>query len=608
MTSGSRRFPKISVFFLIGLLAICCFAARLTSGDVAPRINLRDVNVGGEIGRRIDITVNKNLLKIKVDRDFLTPFRENSGGAYIGLGKLIDSTVRFAAHTGEKEVVRLKKHLVKETIETQEDDGYIGIKPPGQRMWTLWDMHEMAYIVVGLTSDYKFFGNERSLKAASDLMDYLIRRWSAEPDRFNPHITTFMAVTGLEEALLMLHDATGEQRYLDFCVDFRELPEWDIPIVLGRWGPITGHAYAYLHRCLAQLRLHQIQADDRLLTQTHGVMGFLRKGDGLLINGVVSKHECWTNNQDGSEGLGETCATAYLIRVYDELLRMKRNSLYGDMMERSIYNGLFAAQSPDGRRLRYYVPFEGPRKYFDKDTYCCPNNYRRIIAELPSMVYYRFGAGLAVNLYAPSRAELRLTNGPAVEVRQETDYPNSGHVKITMKPSESAEFPVFLRIPRWCSEAKIQVNGHGTASRVAGGQFHRLQRKWEKGDIIELQMPMELRLVKGRKAQAGQVAVMRGPQLFCLNPDRNPALKGADLEELHIDPASLKGPEPDDSVRPGGQAVRARAARSMPFAPGVNYSLDLVLTEFPDPGGRATYFRVLRMGRVGVEDELISTQ
>ena len=598
-----------------GVVCLACFLVSAvlvgmgtTFGALPQRIDVRQVSVGGEIGRRIDVTVKNNLLKINVDRDFLKPFRENSGGAYIGLGKLIDSAVRFAAHTGDREVIRLKNHLVEETIETQEDDGYIGIKPPGQRMWKLWDMHEMAYLVIGLTSDYELFGEERSLKAASALMDYLIRRWSAEPGRFNPHITVFMAVTGLEEALLMLHDATGDKRYLDFCVDFRKLPEWDAPIVLGRWGPIAGHAYAYLHRCLAQLRLHQIKSAPGLLRKTREVMNFLREGDGLLINGVVSKHECWTNNQDGSEGLGETCATAYLIRVYDELLRMKQDSLYGDMMERSIYNGLFAAQSPDGRRLRYYVPFDGPRKYFNRDTYCCPCNYRRIVAELPSLVYYRFEDGLAVNLYALSEAEFELAGGPNVTIRQQTDYPNSGEVKITLTPSESAAFPVFLRIPGWCENARVSVNGESVDESVAGGQFFTLKREWNKGDEIKIKMPMRLRLVRGRQAQAGQVAVMRGPQLFCLNPDRNPSLKGADLEELHIDPESLKGPDPDDSVRPDGQAVRVKGSKSMPFAPGVRYKLDLVLTEFPDPGGRATYFRVLRMGRVGVEDELVKTK
>ena len=133
-------------------------------------------------------------------------------------------------------------------------------------------------------------------------------------------------------------------------------------------------------------------------------MDFLTRQDGLVITGACGYQECWHDNQQGFFKLGETCATAYLIRLLDNMLRLEGDTLYGDMMERTIYNALFAAQSPDGRNLRYYSPFEGKRVYFDKDTYCCPCNFRRIIAELPTMVYYRCGGGLAINLYTTSIA------------------------------------------------------------------------------------------------------------------------------------------------------------------------------------------------------------
>ena len=86
-------------------------------------------------------------------------------------------------------------------------------------------------------------------------------------------------------------------------------------------------------------------------------------------------------------------------------------------MERTIYNGLFAAQSPDGRQIRYYSPFDGPRAYFDKDTYCCPNNYRRIVAELPAMVFYRAHGGVAVNLYESATATIGLPGDNKISVR-----------------------------------------------------------------------------------------------------------------------------------------------------------------------------------------------
>ncbi|MBD3268078.1 hypothetical protein GF373_15545 [bacterium] len=595
---------RLFSFSLVALVLapIFCF------GEVEPipsRVGLRDVEVGGEIGRRIEITVHNNIFKIDVDGDFLRPFQERKRkSGYIGLGKFIDSLVRFAAHTENGELIALKDRVIRETIATQEPDGYIGMFVEEARMWKLWDIHEMAYIVNGLVSDYHFFRNKTSLEAAQTLMDYIIRRWEANPDGLDTFITEFMAVTGLEETLLMLYDETKDEQYLNFCRDFRQLPQWDYPIVMGRWGDIGGHAYAFFHRCLAQLRLHQIEPAAALPGQTQKAMRFLLEQDGLLINGVCSQHECWHDTQDGTAGLGETCATAYLIRVLDERIRMEGDSLYGDMMERSIYNGLFAAQSPDGRRLRYYVPFEGKRVFFDGDTYCCPCNYRRIVAELPSMIYYKMGEGIAVNLFAPSTATLELADGGKVTIGQETDYPNSGDVAITLGLSRSVEFPLFLRIPRWCEEGTVAINDE-VKIQAQGGRYVPISRTWRDGDRVTLHLPMPLRLVKGRKAQAGRVAVMRGPQLYCLNPSRNEGLEGVDLREVIIDPETLAGPFTDASVRPNGTAVRVKGWKKMGFTTGGNHQLELSLTEFPDPDGEFTYFRIRRLGRVGVRDELM---
>ena len=134
--------------------------------------------------------------------------------------------------------------------------------------------------------------------------------------------------------------------------ELRRLPEWKPRIVRGRYEQIEGHAYAYCCRCVAQLCLHRLQPDQRLLRPAHDVIDFLLRQNGLVITGTAGDHECWHDTQEGTVNLGETCTTAYLIRMWDELLRMEGESIYGDLMERAIYNALFAAQSPDGRGIR----------------------------------------------------------------------------------------------------------------------------------------------------------------------------------------------------------------------------------------------------------------
>jgi hypothetical protein len=587
--------PK-TASWVVGLmgLAVYCSGSAAPAADRWTRVDLRQVKVGGEIGRRIDVTVRHNLLKLNIEDDFLKPFRQRQAkDGFTGLGMLLDATVRLAAHTGNPQVLDLKRYLVQETIKTQEADGYIGMMAPGSRLWALWDIHEMGYLVYGLTADYEFFHERPSLDAARKLADYIITRWSAEPQRqVGGEITTHMSVTGLERTLLTLAAASGDRRYSDFCTGQRRLREWDLDIVRGRWGRIEGHAYAYLAHGLAQLQLYRAEPDERLLRTTRRAMDFLTRRDGLVISGACGDHECWHDTQSGTTNLGETCATAYLLRALDDLLRLEGDSRRGDLMERAVFNALFAAQSPDGRRIRYYTPFECSRAYFPLDGYCCPNNFRRIVSELPTMIYYRAPHDLIVNLYTASQANVDLGGGISVTVQQETDYPSSGRVLLKVDPRQPAEFSLRLRIPRWCQGAKIVVNGQPLQKPVRSGTYCGISRNWRAGDRVDLDLPMPLRFVRGRRSQAGRVAVMRGPVVFCLNRQRNKDLGTTDLRLITVAPSSLAAPARDDSVRPGGTMCRVEAWKPGTWYPSAQPELRLVLTEFADPSGEFAYFHV----------------
>lgn len=613
-TESGGRAGRCLLWRALGVLLLALAAQQALAADAMTPLDLRQVKVGGEIGRRVDVTVSDNLLSIDVEKAFLQPFRErNQPSGYIGLGKLIDATVRFAAYTGDPRVLELKNQLVTEAIKTQQPDGYIGILIEPARIWGVYDIHETSHLVLGLVNDYRYFGEKASLEAARKLADFIVNRWSAEPDRIpgpsGNRDKMYGVTTGLDAALLTLYEQTEDPRYLDFCVRFKQyqLPRWDVPIKIGYdHMDDERHCYIYMALCVAQMQLNRIQPDPGLFAQAHRAIDFLTRQDGLLVSGTCSLNEGWHSDQCGAGNVSESCATAYLIRMLDRLLRADGDSRYGDMMERAVYNALFAAQSPDGRTLRYFSPLEGKRSYFNQDTFCCPNNFRRIMAELPMMVYYRIGPGLAVNLYSPSTAQIDLGDGLSLAVRQETDYPRSGDVLLCLDPSRPAAFPLHLRIPQWCAKANVTVNDQPLDKAVEPGRFLAIDRQWKPGDRLRLQMPMEFRLVKGRKSQAGRAAVLRGPMLFCLDPARNETLAGVDLSQITIDPASLAGPIDDNSLRPGGQACRVCAWSPGKWNPTEKTDLNLLLTEFADPGGEATQWKVPDPNaNTLIEDELI---
>ncbi len=169
------------------------------------------------------------------------------------------------------------------------------------------------------------------------------------------------------------------------------------------------------------------------------------------------------------------------------------------------------------------------------------------------------------------------------------------------------KFPLLLRIPLWAHGATLTVNGKPVAGAVKAGAFFEVTREWRSGDVVAVDLPMSWRLVKGRQRQAGRVALMRGAQVFCLNPAQNPhlaKLDGTELGYLAIDPTSMGTPVRSDVVRPGGLACKASFWKPG-FGLGNKADYELTLTEFPDPDGKATYFR-LRDFSVATEDELLA--
>jgi DUF1680 family protein len=258
--------------------------------------------------------------------------------------------------------------------------------------------------------------------------------------------------------------------------------------------------------------------------------------------------------------------------------------------------------------------------YWHGDNYCCPGNYRRLMADMPGMIYYVTKKGAAINQYTSSKAEFKLNNGADLKIAQETDYPRSGKVRIKLEPSDVSKFELKFRIPKWCANPQISINGQKVAKKIKSGSFFAVKRKWKSGDEVVLDLPMEWRFVEGRRRQAGRYAIMRGPVVYCLNPSRLKELKPhvvsnhmhyketekmdpIDIGRILLDAESLEG-VPIENI----SGVKVTACRLKGWGPWTNWvrvepDLELVLTEFIDPDGQVTYFRLFDP-KPAVADEL----
>lgn len=591
-------------------------------------LELHCVHSQGNIGKRIRLAAYKNMMALDAEQDFIAPFTrqetqdeseraEMEPGIFIGIGMLLDAAVQMAVYTGDPKLVQHKDRLAEAAMRVQQENGYIGVYPRGPEgspLFTEFCFHDAVYLVLGLVRNFELFDHSPSLNCARKLAGYIMDVWPERPAE--PVFTTL----GINEAFLLLASATGDPIYLDFIrnqksgkqwvVQNQSLLGWDQELWKGghpdrnrRSGGQAAerhaiiHAYRLYERCMAQLRANEVQPDARLRYMPFRVYERIADPErtGMLITGASGNNEGWEDTQLCTGNTGETCTTVYGIWYMEELLKHTGDLSFGDYIERMIYNALFCAQQPEGRKLRYFSPPSGQRKYYDRDSYCCPNNFRRGMARLAEQIYYEYDSGFAVNLFEDSRAEINVHGGVQVVVRQTTDYPVEEMSRIEIEAiSKETQFPVCIRIPSWCTEASVAVNGQ-PASPV-------IQRTWKKGDIIEVCLPMPWRVIRGRKLQQGHAAVMRGPVVYCLSRQLNELPEDMVLRDITIDPRTLETQGMDDREVLNKPICRVRA-----WSPGRHTSdshdLTLLLHEFPEPTGEEVYFKISDFSLVQ-DDEL----
>ena len=240
----------------------------------------------------------------------------------------------------------------------------------------------------------------------------------------------------------------------------------------------------------------------------------------------------------------ETCAAYGNVVWNQRMFQAHQDAKYIDVLERVLYNGFADGVSLNGDRFFYQNPLRSFGNYerFDWiDVPCCPPNVVRLLASLPSYIYAQGSDSVYVNLFVGSKAQVNLPNGNIIAIEQETRYPWEGSVSIRLDPGRAEPFILLLRIPGWARDEVLSgdlyaytdkveekptltLNGRPVELALEQG-YVRIERKWEKGDRIQLHLPMPVRRVKANanaQEDHGMVALQRGPLVYCAEwPDNN---------------------------------------------------------------------------------------
>lgn len=221
------------------------------------------------------------------------------------------------------------------------------------------------------------------------------------------------------------------------------------------------------------------------------------------------------------------CGSYAHFKLTRYLLRVTRDSRYGDSMERVMYNTILGAlpMERDGRTFYYSdCNFQGKKVYSSHRWPCCSGTMPQVAADYRINTYLRDPAGVWVNLYIPSTV-MWTQFGAQVRLTQRGEYPYEPHVEFEVKASKASTFAVNLRIPAWADGASVVVNGK--RQEVVPATFARIEREWKDGDRIELELPLKMRLEAIDPQHADTVALLAGP--LVLFGDQVPGLTRAQL-------------------------------------------------------------------------------
>lgn len=226
----------------------------------------------------------------------------------------------------------------------------------------------------------------------------------------------------------------------------------------------------------------------------------------------------------------ETCANIGNMLFNWRMLQVTADAKYADILETALYNSVLSGVSLDGKRFFYTNPLRISNDFPYKlrwpkerteyiSCFCCPPNTVRTLCEVQDYAYSLGKNSVYCNLYGGSKLETLLNGKDRIKITQTTDYPWDGNIKILVEKNSKKAFSLYLRIPEWCEKATLTVNGQKIESENKANTYTKINRIWEKGDVVELVLDMPVKLLESNplvEETRNQTCVKRGPLVYCL--------------------------------------------------------------------------------------------
>ncbi|MFC5469204.1 beta-L-arabinofuranosidase domain-containing protein [Cohnella suwonensis] len=521
--------------------------AQTKAERVAQPFELRDVTLlDGPFKHAMEL--NKTyLLELEPDR-LLARFREYAGlqpraPQYDGweamslsghsLGHYLSAIAMLYASLGENAFKERVDYIVDEleVCQNAHGDGYVSGIPRGKELflevaagdirskgfdlnggWApLYTLHKLF---AGLRDALHLSGNEKALQVSIKLADWL------DGIFFNLTAEQMEQVMiceygGMNEVLADLYGDTGEDKYMKLSDRFWHKVVLD-PLAAHEDALPGQHANTQIPKLIGLAKQYELTNEDKYKSTSEYFWDRVVHHHSYVIGGH-SFNEYFGEPDELSDRIGptttETCNTYNMLKLTSHLFQWNGNAKEADYYERALFNHILSSQNPDNGDMCYCLSlgmggFKDYNKRFEDFT-CCIGTGMENHASYGNSIYFHNGDKLYVNQYIPSVLHWR---EKGVELRQETQYPEDDRVVLRISGKQAVSFTLDIRYPYWAEQGiEIKVNGQPHALAAAEpGSFVAINRVWNDGDLVEVKIPMTLRLER-MPDNPNRAAVMYGP-------------------------------------------------------------------------------------------------
>jgi hypothetical protein len=455
--------------------------------------------------------------------------------------KVIEGVAYTLATARDAELEARVDAVIDAIASAQQPDGYLNtywtMVKPAERWTNIAHGHELycaGHLIEAAIAYARATGKGKLLDVAVRFADHIDREFGPDARRDPP------GHPELELALVKLWRETGERRYFDlasFFVDQRGRPEGRAQL-FGEYAQdhapvreqreIVGHAVRAMYLYSAMADVAGVTGDAELWEALdalwHDVVDTKMYVTGGIGSSASNEGITLPFDLPNDTAYCETCAAIGMALWNQRMFLATGDAKYADVVERELYNGFLSGVSLSGDRFFYDNPLASRGDHERVpwfDCSCCPTNVVRFLPAIGERIFAVGEDTLYVAQYVSCRTEVEIA-GTSVRVEIETDYPWDGDVKLRIDPERPIELDLRLRQPAWCegfAHDELAVAEGAARDAVSDRGFVSIRREWRAGDAVDLRMeltPTRVHADPRVAADAGRVALMRGPLVYCV--------------------------------------------------------------------------------------------